>query len=241
QAWRADLAFQLDPAVMSEEDYICTWGDFQRDYYLPAARVSSAVRTTGHPRFDLYKRRFRGLYDDDVNRLKARYGKFLLFNSNFSTAIDPEGFHNQFSDEAGYSETDPTARLRFIGRWSKFSRTLPEFVYLLHTLAIKRPDVTFVIRPHPSDNIGFWKAAFRGVKNAPVLLEGTVAPWLLASHVMLHDGCTTAVEAAMMGCPIVNFSPVDAPEHEFYVANLFGRRCRTHDEALGAVLEALDN
>src|SRR5581483_1384812 len=64
---------------------------------------------------------------------------------------------------------------------------------------------------------------------------------LLASHVMLHDGCTTAVEAAMMGCPIVNFSPVDAPEHEFYVANLFGRRCRTHDEALGAVLEALHN
>ena len=54
--WRRVLDLRLDPTVLSGDDFLCTWGDFQRDHYVSKApALESHTRSTGHPRFDLYK------------------------------------------------------------------------------------------------------------------------------------------------------------------------------------------
>src|SRR5260221_13981433 len=61
--WDWDLDDQLLPELLASEDFVCTWGDYQRDYYLTKnAPNSKNIRTTGHPRFDVYKSSLRGFY-----------------------------------------------------------------------------------------------------------------------------------------------------------------------------------
>ena len=38
----------------------------------------------GNPRFDLLRPELRGLYDDEVAKLRTRFGRFILINGNFA-------------------------------------------------------------------------------------------------------------------------------------------------------------
>jgi surface carbohydrate biosynthesis protein len=238
--WGTDLDLQLAPRVLGADDFVCCWGDLQRDYYrAKQAPYPHRVTTTGHPRFDIYKTALRGIYEDDARALNQRFGRFVLFNSNLTFAVDAEGPWNTFNREQGYTPEDDAGRLRFVGRWGRQVKTLPEFVELLHRLAALRRDLNFVVRPHPSDNLVFFRCAFAGVPNIHVIREGTVAPWLVAAAVVLHDGCTTGLEAHLLGRPVVNFTPV-RDENESFLPNLMGVRTHTQAEAQEAILEAVD-
>lgn len=74
--------------------------------------------------------------------------------------------------------------------------------------------VNFVIRPHPQDDratfIGFAdRMKRRGVHRVAVVHEGPILDVLSASDILLQRGCTTAIEAALMGLPVIEtrFNP----------------------------------
>ena len=33
EGWKRELSWRFNPTCLEAEDYICTWGDFQRDFY----------------------------------------------------------------------------------------------------------------------------------------------------------------------------------------------------------------
>ena len=72
-------------------------------------------------------------------------------------------------------------------------------VTLTHNLANKFPELNFIYRPHPSEDHDYYKVIFKGVKNINVEHDGNVIPWILACKLLLHDGCTTAIEATLAG------------------------------------------
>jgi surface carbohydrate biosynthesis protein len=237
--WDWDLDDQLLPKLLDPEDFVCTWGDYQRDYYLSQSPPTPRnIRTTGHPRFDVYKSSLSRLYEDEAAALRARHGDFVIMCSNFSFATDAEGPWNTFSKPLGYDPSNEETLMRFLGRWGHTCKTFPDFVELYHRLARKRRDLTFIVRPHPSDSISYFKYAFGGVPNIKVIQEGSVVPWLLAARVMLHAGCTTAIEAHLVGCPIVNFRPLGNVSHDHFVPNLFGAQCLTMETAMEAIESA---
>lgn len=238
--WDWDLDDQLRPKLLDPEDYVCTWGNYQRDYYQRnGAQNPDNFRTTGHPRFDVLKAGLRRLYEDEAAELRQRYGDFVILCSNFSFANDAEGPWNTFSKPFGYEPEDEEQLGRFLGRWSHTCKTFPEFIEVFHKLARRRRDVNFVVRPHPSDNVKFFRHAFAGVPNVHVTQEKSVIPWLMAARCMLHAGCTTAVEAQFLGCPIVNFRPLSGAQYDYFLPNLFGAQASTQDQAIDAIETAL--
>jgi hypothetical protein len=52
-----------------------------------------------------------------------------------------------------------------------------------------------------------------------VVHEGNVVPWLLAAEALIHNGCTTAVEAAVTGTPAITFRPVKADPYDLDLPN----------------------
>lgn len=240
--WRMNLDYILDPCVFESEDYVCTWGDFQRDYYrsLKPACFEN-IRTTGHPRFDLCRSLYRGLFKEEADRYRERYGDFVLINSNFTFMTNPEGIAHTFSKQSGYEIQDRTRRMNYVRWWATSMKSLIAFVELVHRLAIERPDINIVVRPHPSDDMSFFRAVFNGVSTIHVIREGNVLPWILASRVMLHDGCTTAIEAHLLERNIVNYSPAPHEEGDCFLPNLFGARCSTEDEAMHHIFQCLDH
>ncbi|MEO5883490.1 MAG: surface carbohydrate biosynthesis protein, partial [Caldimonas sp.] len=171
------------------------------------------VHVTGNPRIDLLRPEVRGYFDDDVRALKDRYGDFILVNTNFS-------FVNHFVPSLNLIERDPSGQCRVsrTGRGMSLSfaagmaahqqAIYDHFRDLMPQLAAWFPEHRIVLRPHPSENHEGWRHALAGCPRVEVVHEGNVVPWLMAARVLLHNGCTTAVEASVLDTPAVSFMPV---------------------------------
>jgi surface carbohydrate biosynthesis protein len=240
--WKQWLLRRLDVCSLDANEFACTWGDYQRDFYRslnPPCRDN--IQTTGHPRFDLYKPKNRAFYNADVQRLKNTYGDYVLINTNFSFVNNRNGSRVSFSSRFFYGDpAEGSARLDHIHHWAHTSRTLINFVKLVMRLSIEMPHLNFVIRPHPSENVNYYKSIFEASKNVYVVHEGSVGPWLLAGKALIHDGCTTAIESHFCDVPVINYKSERDERYDLMLPNLFGVRCTSEDEVLAALQNILN-
>lgn len=233
EGWSRFLRLRLDPTCLEKDDHVCTWGDFQRDFYKaqdPAC--ASNIVTTGHPRFDLYKPNYRGYYAADAAKIRERFGDFLLVNTNLTYANNGLGLGDTFSRRYGYDPANDDTRLYYVNMWAHASQTLARYVRLINRLSIEFPTLNIVIRPHPSEDRQFYSTIFQDIKNVHVVHEGSVAPWLLACRVMIHDGCTTGIEAYLADTNIINYKSLVDTTHDLFLPNIFGVKLFGEDEVI---------
>lgn len=228
--------------------HLFAWGAddaefFTRYEYYPG----TPIHVTGNPRIDLLRPELRVAFKPDADALRERYGDFILINTNFS-------FVNPFVPELGLIQPgDAPGEVRVsrtgLGMSTAFATGMAahqqaicdHFHALLPALGRWFPDRTIVLRPHPSENHAFWRdaVAASGSHNIQVIHEGNVVPWLMACRVLLHNGCTTAVESSVLGTPAVSYMPVTADCYDYHLPNSLSHRAHTVDqvhELLDAVL-----
>lgn len=118
--WEIELDLRLDPKVLAEDEYVLTWGNFQKQYYQKKAPLlpNSHVINTGHPKYDLCKPRFRQYFQKDIDEIKAKYGNFILINTTTDMANGLMGLKDTFSDSnpcwVYYSKSNEQMRLKFV-------------------------------------------------------------------------------------------------------------------------------
>lgn len=238
--WGPVLRRRLDPTFLESDDHVCTWGSFQRDYYRSLSpRCGANIQATGHPRFDLLKPAYRAYFDEDAAALRRRLGEFILVNTNLAYANNALGIPDLFSKRFGYFVSDPARRTQYLSLWAHHANVLGHFVRLIDALSQAFPDRAVVVRPHPAEDHGFYRTVFNGVDNIRVLHEGAVFPWLLACGAMIHNGCTTGVEAHFAGTPTISFNPVPEPSCQVELPGLVGAPCRSVEDAVAQAGAAL--
>ncbi len=107
------------------------------------------------------------------------------------------------------------------------------FQKLIPALAEAFPDWTIVVRPHPTENQEAYRRIAAKCKRVQVTNDGSVVPWLLAAKVLVHNGCTTGVEAYVMRVPAVAYHPSvnEYYDNGFYrLPNLLSYRCFNFEE-----------
>lgn len=235
--WKIELGMRLNPKVLSAEDYIFTWGEFQKEYYKSLERQVKVenIISTGHPRLDLNKKNFLNYYKNEVIDLKKNFGNYILINMNMCYANNIFGLNDTFSTRLGYNIEDDKLRMQLVNTWAHFNNTLTEFVKLIHSLSIKYPKRTFVIRPHPAEDKEFYKVVFKGVKNVFVENFGPINIWILGSDMVVHDGCTTGIEAFIGEIPIINYKPIQSSENDLWLPNQLGIKCSSEVEVIEAI------
>ncbi|PKM11964.1 MAG: hypothetical protein CVV13_07280 [Gammaproteobacteria bacterium HGW-Gammaproteobacteria-3] len=228
--------------------HLFAWGVDDAEFFTRyEGYPGTPIHVTGNPRIDLLRPELRTVFNKDADALRDRYGDFILINTNFS-------FVNAFAPELSLIQTDETAgevRVSRTGRGmsAAFAQSMAahqqaifeHFRTLLPELSRWFPHHTIVLRPHPSENHGLWReiVALSGCDNIQVIHEGNVVPWLMACRVLLHNGCTTAVEAAVLGTPAVSYMPVKADCHDYHLPNSLSHRADTTEQVqklLDAVL-----
>ncbi|MEM7489075.1 MAG: surface carbohydrate biosynthesis protein [Pseudomonadota bacterium] len=178
------------------------------------------IWVTGNPRTDLLRAPFRGYFDAEVAALRARFGDFVLVNSNF-------GRLNHFLPQ-------DRAHRRPDGSWANVAQGTPEwwtyrqavmdsFVRLLPALADRYPDRRIVFRPHPSESVDLWRDLTATHENVAVLHEGPVHPWILASAVAIHNMCTTGIESYLLDHDVVAYEEVSSEGQRGSLANALSR------------------
>ena len=65
--------------------------------------------------------------------------------------------------------------------------------------------MTIIVRPHPSESFSIYNDIAAKCERVKVISEGNVIPWLLASKTLVHNGCTTGLEAYALGVPAISY------------------------------------
>jgi len=82
---------------------------------------------------------------------------------------------------------------------------LGDFKKMIPALERSFPAHVIVVRPHPTENPAVYREVASTCERVRVTNEGNVVPWLLATKALVHNGCTTGVEAYVMGVPAVSY------------------------------------
>ncbi len=238
EEWHVELDRQYDTDLkwLTPEDWICNWGDFQNKHYqqkMPAHGGRTVA--TGHPRFDLYKPKYRSFYEADVRALQDRYGRYVLLNTNLAFANNSRGLKDTFGPHYGYLSADPLKRLGLVEWWAHHTRVLAGMVTLMHRISVTHPDINIVVRPHPSEDLGFYQTVLGNVPNIHVIHSGPVGPWIMGAEALIHDGCTTAVEAYFCETPIINYKSIVNRDLDLVIPDELGLQCKSQDQVLEAL------
>ncbi len=227
---------------------VFAWGADDAELFRNFGGADGApVHATGNPRTDLLRPELREYFRPQVDQLRRRYGDFILVNTNFS-------FVNNFmprlnlwqGDGAGVDGTGVSSIGRgmsaaFARRQAEHVQTLfNAFQALVPQLSAWFPDRTIIVRPHPSEDHEVWKKLATSCANVRAIHEGNAVPWLLACKVLVHNGCTTAVEAAVLGKPTVSYQPIAATAHDYHLPNALSHCAREAQEVRQRITAILD-
>lgn len=229
----------LDPATFNRASILYAWGHDNAELWrrFPDYRDTPIVEA-GNPRMDMLRPEVRGFYASDVAALHRRYGRFVLFNSNFSFVNHFIPGHQRFR-VAGKAEADKSHAIRS-GIYQHKSILFDQFRQLMPRLSAAVRPHNLVIRPHPSENAQTWVDATQGLPNVHVVHEGPVVPWLMAATALVHNSCTSGIEAAILGTPALSFRPVRSNEYDPELPNLVSEEFDTAEGLCIAVQEAFD-
>jgi surface carbohydrate biosynthesis protein len=236
ERWKIDLNNRLIVRELDAKDHVCTWGVFQADHYRSLNPACSAnITATGHPRFDLCRPAFDAFYQDEARELRARHGKFILVNTNIlASNITGRDVYFRFYR---VSPDDTATRTHYIEHYCHEARREAAFIELVNHLSNACPGHNIIFRPHPSEDSRAYQSLFKYIPRVTVTREGSLHAWLKSCQVLIHDGCTTAVEAYMSGTPVINFHPLADPRFEIPLPNLVGITCTTPQQVTHAVRE----
>jgi surface carbohydrate biosynthesis protein len=217
------LHAKVHPATLERADLLLAWGEQNGRVWLESPGYRGApIRVVGNARADLLRPELRGLHTGAAEELRERFGRFALVNTNFSRLNHylPGGSRQQDRlDHGGDAGNDLD-----LGLAAHKKVLFEHFLEVVPALARSLPDHTLVVRPHPSERRETWREAAAGLGNVVVLHEGAIVPWLLAAEAVVHNGCTTALEAVLLGRLAIAYQPVTSERFDLELPNLVSHR-----------------
>jgi hypothetical protein len=105
------------------------------------------------------------------------------------------------------------------------------------------PQVTVVVRPHPTESHEAYRRIAEGCRRVKVTNQGNVVPWLLSARALIHNGCTTGVEAFVMGVPAISYRPIKNEIYDdgfYHLPNALSYQCYTFTELQETLQRLLD-
>ena len=226
------------PGVFKNVDRVFAWGESDRDFWLRSNMISpKKLAITGNPRADLLRPELSKYYEKKVSEIKARVGKYVLVNTNFPTVNNAMGVFHKFniSDKTNYAMTEKEMK----GFLSHKKDIFHHFVSLIPELAAAVHPHKLIVRPHPSEDRTIWDRQAKELPSVQVILDGGVAPWIMGSELLIHNNCTTAVEAALLRKSVATFVPVQSDRFDNQFCNAMGTRCVNGEQLVSCVTRAL--
>jgi surface carbohydrate biosynthesis protein len=243
---------RISPAGIKHVSHLFAWGQDNADLWrqYPNLSPDTPIHITGNPRGDMLRPEMREFYAKEIKELRKAYGDFILINTNFNHVNAFYPHQNLFMPAERHGEA-PRFGKAARGMSREFAEGLgahkqalfDEFKNLIPALAGAFPNWTIVVRPHPTENQEAYCKIAAKCKRVLVTNDGSVVPWLLATKVLVHNGCTTGVEAYVMRVPAITYraSINEYYDNGFYrLPNLLSYRCFNFEELRSTIAKIID-
>ncbi|MBI2256396.1 MAG: hypothetical protein HYU58_17365 [Proteobacteria bacterium] len=205
--------------------------------------AADRVHMTINPRWDLLRPAMRSIHQKEVESIRKRFGRFLLVNTNLGWTNSEKGpVEFMVQDQARQGKldlSDPVAKDFIENYLIMEGDNHRAVVSIIQQLLEKAPDISIVLRPHPSERIDTWLNHFKGAERLSVVREGPSIPWILASEALIQTNCTTGVEAIALDHPALCVMDTKSPAIGRYVANRVNPVAHTVADAVAMLLDHL--
>ena len=198
---------------------LISWGKSNTEAWLKHPFFNhQTIFETGNPRIDLLRPELRLYHQRKTSEINSKFGVFALLNTNF-------GAVNHFRAggrraKATLKSYDAAAFARQIGQSTLHKQDLlSAFLEAIPQIASDLYPHNLVIRPHPSENPQPWKDLGVSLPNVHVISDDLVVPWLISARCLIHNGCTSAVEAAVLGTTALAYCPPARGENSATLPN----------------------
>lgn len=190
-------------------DAIFCWGEVQKSI-LDNVRLNSDdgmvvdnIHVCGSPKIDIAKL-YRSLHRTD----EGQRGIKILINTRFSYN---NGIYGDYDVDnlihLGLIKT-PEDLDNYKQLCLNEDKILAEFCKLIRLLG-NSPEVEVTIRPHPLEREEVYNELASSFKNIVVDRQRDLRLQMLEVDVVVHDGCTTAIEARALGKPVLGLRPAN--------------------------------
>ena len=198
------LLTRLVPSDLKEDDKILSWGNWQKDFF-QSNQPSAPIEVSGNPGFDIIQPKYHKVFQEFDTNITNGLKDFILINTRFSLGNPKKGFKEIFGANQPYAKNLP--KLYLEESYISDNQMLCEMMDLCFYLSKKLPNEHIVIRPHPAEDIEIYKILTKKCDNISVLFKGGVEPWIRRCKVLIHNGCTTAVQADIAHKKVISFVP----------------------------------
>ena len=171
-------------------DKIACMGEISRDHMIKQGVAKNDLIITGHPGFDC----IRTL---DVTKVALISQKYKIDSKKPIVLFASQPY--------------------LIGAWTSKKKRIESF-RLISKLFSRRLDLTFIVKPHPTDNVRELDSIFSNSKNIiSIDARDDIIPCIQLCDIFLTHFSTTSLQALIAGKPVIGVDLADCYDHSnFY-------------------------
>jgi len=192
------------------------------------------IHKTGSPRVDLWQSFFFDYWKKPKGIIE---NPFILISSN-QHCTSMLSFHEEIKihKTAGYFERDKNLFKKYFYTMSEDYKKFYEFIEAIKYLSTNKYGYDIILRPHPRDNMKNWEVVLEDIPNVHVIREESISAWVKNTFAVMHNGCTTAIEATISGKPVITYNPFQM-EYAKPIPNSLGYNINSKEDLLVKVNE----
>ena len=237
------LQQRLSEKNLNMSDWYFSWSKKQAEIINKAYPESSKKNLViGTYRNDLYHPSFHVIWENQVNNLKEKHGRFILLPSNFWGVLNSHGGKEYLLWQLQHQQaiTSESELERHKRELDHEEQALTAYLAVLKNIQEAFPEHKLIVRPHPGEDFNKWMNMAKKIPGILVIHEGPVTPWLIAADVVFHHGCTTGVESYLLGTPAIAYHPCYSQEFDTHLSTLIGPVAKTPAELIDYLQMAID-
>lgn len=233
---------RISKDTLDKVDLFFAWGKEQLNTIVfKYPEMKDKIILAGNPRVDLLRPEVKSIFKDDVKSLREKYGKYILVNGNF-TYNHVVGLEFILDVSREHTKDFGVEDQEFCkGCFDYSKKILNYFTDIIPLISNTFKDVNIILRPHPSENHKYWRERLSSLRNVKVINNGNVIPWIIAADVVIHNSCTTGIEAFILKTPVISYRPVTSEVFDQYLPNVLSLQVFNDNDLIGELKKILQD
>ena len=202
--WNDRLKNRYDFTKLNSNDKIFFWGNWQKEYY-DNKNLPSKAYITGSPNFDIFQKKYSKVFKKYDLKVTGGKKNYILINTRFPIGNSRLGENFALNNPA-YSKHHKKNEI--INWYTENNVMLFSLIRMTRELARMNPQELFIIRPHPLEKTHIYHLLLNDLDNVSIVDdESSIEPWVRLCRVLIHNGCTTAIQAMIADKKVISYVP----------------------------------
>ncbi|MFC1891399.1 surface carbohydrate biosynthesis protein [Thermodesulfobacteriota bacterium] len=221
-------------------DILFFWGRKERDIACEKIKdLGKICIVSGNPRIDLLRKSLRNFYNDQASIYRKKYGKYILIPSSYGAQrLKGEKFFIEYAYQYELIKNKEDEK-KCVDYYRHKEKNHNAFLTAIPEIAKVFPDYTIIFRPHPSEKSKYWRNQFKPIDSIQICEKGSITPWILGSEVLIHNGCTTGLEAYLLDVPVITYMPYRNKTSQDIISNMLSFKVESVDELMICIRNCL--